>query len=390
MATIVHRLEQGLRAYEDWCLEQAICKKVGLIIDADAEPLSGALLHWQDFRSYVLKYASRCAEVEDVYSVEKFETDSFLRPLNEVARYVQIPLLISAWCASSRRVFHLADELQLLLSATKLDGVKWNDIDPPFGSFVITLDTPILDVHSRAFDTIGYYSALHPDTSEMSFDFVLLPAELADVKPLSAFNKQNWARAIARRDLHQLKHLLHCQDGLRQYPMLSWTSEYLADRDRLVMDSLARPFKWDLVEDGERVVSEGIDPSLRPELVVAMRLVAGLCIYLKSLPPGETHTSSWNPLSKTQKLDARAISNGAQICTVASRFRVPQEHVRAFREGKGGYEISAHWREGHYRRRPGMGNDPAAPRVIWVRPTLVRKDRLRPGELPGGSIAKVG
>ena len=380
MATVVHRLEQALRAYEDWCYEQSITKKIALMLDPSAEPLTGALLHWQDLRGYLLNYASTFNNVDP--SESGFDVGRFLKPLREVARYVQVPVLLAAWNASSRRVFHLSDELQLLLSATALDGVRWSDVKIPFGGFVITLDTPILGADSRAFDALGFYAALDPSGSVLSYDFVLLPKELGDARPLSSLNKQEWSRAISRKDLPKIKLLAERQGSIRNYPILSWADEYLEDPDKLVMDSLLRPY-------GKLDNGRGLDPLQYPELVLAMRLVVGLCLYLKTLPPGDSHASDWLSLSKTQKLDARAVSNGAQICTVASRFRVPLEHVRAFREGRGGYEVSAHWREGHYRRRPGTGNDPTAPRVVWGRPALVRKDRLRPGELPGGSTAHV-
>lgn len=49
------------------------------------------------------------------------------------------------------------------------------------------------------------------------------------------------------------------------------------------------------------------------------------------------------------------------------------------------HELCAHFRRGHWRRPPGQGDDPTASKTVWVRPTLVRRDRLPEGALPGGS-----
>jgi hypothetical protein len=49
------------------------------------------------------------------------------------------------------------------------------------------------------------------------------------------------------------------------------------------------------------------------------------------------------------------------------------------------FELSCPFREGHWRRPPGKGDDPTAPRTVHVRPCIVRRDRLPKdgGLLPG-------
>ena len=40
-------------------------------------------------------------------------------------------------------------------------------------------------------------------------------------------------------------------------------------------------------------------------------------------------------------------------------------------------------------RKPGEAQDPNALKVVWVRPTLVRRDRLQLGEVPAGTLTVV-
>jgi len=125
-----------------------------------------------------------------------------------------------------------------------------------------------------------------------------------------------------------------------------------------------------------------------------IRVVVGMCLYLKTLPSGSPHQSEWRPVPRSGLPDPKAISNEAQVCTVSSCYKLTtQERVMLGLEGtkqeKALYELSCHFRAGHWRRPPGMGSDPTAPKTVHVRPCIVRKDRLQEGELPGGSGAIV-
>jgi hypothetical protein len=119
------------------------------------------------------------------------------------------------------------------------------------------------------------------------------------------------------------------------------------------------------------------------------RLIAAFCLYLLSLPPGDPNRSEWTKPPKQGKPDPRAITNDALICNVTSTFTLSAEERTVFLDPgprRHGPELSTHFRRGHFRRRPGEGNDPAAPKMILVKPALVRGDRLREGELPAGAL----
>jgi hypothetical protein len=124
-------------------------------------------------------------------------------------------------------------------------------------------------------------------------------------------------------------------------------------------------------------------------------LVSAFIAYLSTLPPGSPYLSDWTAKSKSYlrnkrgARDPRSITDGARICTVSSSYVLSQaeQAVIGRREQTGTYQVRPHFRRGHFRRRPGHGHDPAAPRVVWVRPTLVRADRLPPGGIPGGTEA---
>jgi hypothetical protein len=55
---------------------------------------------------------------------------------------------------------------------------------------------------------------------------------------------------------------------------------------------------------------------------------------------------------------------------------------RQFSEAFTGKELSPHWRRGHWRNQA-VGTLRAEHRLMWIRPTLVRKEKQREGEILG-------
>lgn len=133
---------------------------------------------------------------------------------------------------------------------------------------------------------------------------------------------------------------------------------------------------------------DGDDRKDASHFEIAARIVAGLCLYLTTLPTRTSHRSEWRPAdSLAKRPDPRAITTGAEVCLVSSVYELTaQEREVIERVGpRGYYELCCHFRRGTWRRKPGFGQDPTAPKVVHVRPTIVRKDRLPEGAVPGGS-----
>lgn len=88
------------------------------------------------------------------------------------------------------------------------------------------------------------------------------------------------------------------------------------------------------------------------------------------------------------------MTNDADVCTVSSIYRLTPEERKLIGDHavsrRGTVELCAHFRRGHWRRPPGKGDDPTAEKTVWVRPTLVCRDRLAAGSMPGGNRTDVG
>ena len=108
------------------------------------------------------------------------------------------------------------------------------------------------------------------------------------------------------------------------------------------------------------------------------------------LPVHSPHKSEWEPLSRKAQQDLSLVTREAEVCTISSCHKLTAKERAALgidmKVGSvGGHEVRAHFRRGHWRRLPGYGDQPDAPKLVWVRPTLVRRDRLPRGALPGGA-----
>lgn len=135
------------------------------------------------------------------------------------------------------------------------------------------------------------------------------------------------------------------------------------------------------------------DSGLLDVLLESTRLAAGLSLYLGM---GGTEcarsAADWKPSVESGRL-TRAITSEAQVCEVASMHRLSTAEVAAI-EGVSGHGsgnlVSAYFRRGHWRKKPGQGADPLAPKTTWVRPTLVCRDRLPEAGLPVGAVTALG
>lgn len=352
--------------------------------------LDGALRHWRELRPTLLQLHGMTG-IEERSQV----MDSFLPPqslirrpgwLNRFSRLMLYPQQLAEWCWRSRRVYRIDSDLQSVLGATSLEGVSWKDITPPFDCFAIELDRPLI----------------HPQLPGEEFEFVMVDCLFGSFGlslfsngyrkyvPLTPFAK---SRLSGRHEARRTSMLLANLTALFQVVSVKLPSVV---EDERVLDTAER---W---EQDTRAHCEN-DPELSflvraapVEASVALisqlcRIVAGFCLYLKSLPPTSRHVSAFRTPNRSGRPDRKAITDGAQVCTVGSIYTLSEEE-RVLMGAKGStaerarYELSWHFREGHWRRAPGRGNDANAPRTVHVRPTIVRKDR-RPedGGLPAGA-----
>lgn len=382
----VHRLEQMLTYWEDQCFVHSIVSEHGTRLNYPAEylkwfPFSGPLRHWRELRGH-LRELGRHGGVLDS---DRFTTVTNLLVTSQ-GSLMQFPLYLRDWTVSSRRAFHLDEEVQALLSALSFRGMKWADLLFPFESFLVTFEVPIrteLDAYDAAIVTRLYApDVLRHENGESGLSIGLLSSRLNEYRPFTTLEKDMLWRA-ARKGSARVRDAIDPENPrfLDPGPFLS-TSAGPNFLERMASESIT---------EGHPVLSLGGETSSDTlastgAMNAAFRLTAGLCLYLSSLESTSPHRSGWKTPPTRGLPDPKAITRDSQVCLIRSSFELSPEERTVFIMGSGGYEMSARFRRGHYRRLPGEGQNPHAPKVVLVRPTLLREDRLAPGELPGGSM----
>ena len=390
--TTFQRLDQALRMWEDlWFLVGMRMSLEAARRDAPAQ-LLGPVAEYRQFRAYLRSLTSE-SKLTDFpekrfvgFNYPQFQQIAW--PLCGSAAHPVLPCALMSWTINSRRVFHVTPELQVLLNATDLDGITWGDVSLPFDSFAVSLELPVEDDLGRKYDCLLF--GLQPDyrlirsTTTLS-SCMLFGEDLSKYHPITGDQKRDMEEWLLQRDLRELR---------QQYDAL--TARFVRHRDASQSFFASRDLSSApvLESTAASVTPDGSlngQPKDQPHLGTALRIVAGLCLYLQTLPIKSPNRSEWHkPEYGGQKIDKRLITNDAQVCMVSCSHKLSAQELEVL-GGEHGfkkrslYELCAHFRRGHWRRPPGQGSNPDAPKTVWVRPTLVRRDRLHDGALPGGS-----
>jgi hypothetical protein len=320
-----------------------------------------------------------------------------------------VPLHLSCWTLNSRRIYEISGELQTLLMATSLKEVRWSDVDWPFLSFAMSLEQPMRSLpDDLGSDFLIVYQCSLPQSWMKygrregvpdNYEEPVFMAEgfnssrLNEYQPLTQAQKDDLTRRLGhartrRSTLRQLEADWKSLDeaNLRGFEGMSGFMVPL-NRDTLIPESVAKSM------DERR--KEGLPDHLSAQQLAfyerLTRLVAGFPLYLKSLPAKSPCLSPPQPICAAGP-DPSAIVREADLCTVSSKFRVSREEqvLLGIIPGEPGererYALSCHFREAYWRRFPGQGKNPNAPKAVHVRSTIVRRDRLPDGGTPGGSV----
>lgn len=388
----VHHLEELLSNWEDWCFMQhtAISHHLACGSRPPAQ-IIGGYKNWSRLRS-------------DILGRKMFVWPDYYLPdvaLQNKQLFDLVPFCVWAWSYWSRRTYSLSRDLQALLLATTTRGITYADVVLPFNAFVIELPRPILDENGKEHDAILVASGSSDTPTEPGRPEVLKAGQML-MTPLRK-NAGQYALPDFFRDKLK-KFVAH-----RRWDKVGKLHGELAtDFDSVPVGGLI----IDRREQGHLPVVTPIDkifaecscgqkhekhPEMHEQMV---RLVVGFCLYLKTLPSGSPQTSAWSPLSKNARFYASAVTNGANICEVGhelkldpadlaileSRF-IGDEHTAD--DGGHKIEIKAHFRSGHWRRWPGTGHNPNAPKIIHIHPTFVRRDKFAEGFVPEAVRVKI-
>lgn len=302
---------------------------------------------------------------------------------------------LATWATSSRRVFRLSNTMQSSFDAISPGNLRLSDVTFPFPAFCVEFSTPL-----KGEGGIEFPLALVATNVEK-----IVPAELAQKRQLlfimlfarqvletytriNPMRKDHALQMIRRGDKFKLSRQL--KKIVAEWPYLE--REYYPvvpqllvglDDSRLIADYLG------MGQDVASLPSPDYDP-----LTQALHYVFNMCLYLDALKSDtaedrhEWETLHRNPVTLSDKV----VTDGSRLCEVNSVHLLNQ--LMGVSNGQSeqvkGYELRPHWRRGHTRRRPGMGNDPNAQKEVRVKPTLVRGDRLPENALPEGSATEIG
>ncbi len=297
---------------------------------------------------------------------------------------------LGMWMANSRRIFTVSEDLQTLLNATSVEDLIWNDIKLPFSGFAVSFEKPLIAQFTSG--PVAYDVALvavneaaqREDPNYISLG--LIPASFGSLRYLSS------------SDRHRIEKLIRSKN------FSVATKEINENLERLeaVAGAFTHPF-WprDLPVFSSHLnvsVGPGCTPAdaaaLTPVVSQAIRIVAGMCLYLKTLPTGSPHVSAWKRNTEAVLTErGNRITDEAEICHVTTQFVLGTFERDVFNRGMDQgpnssiQSVAPHFRTGFWRRPVGRGNDPMAEKTVWVRPTIVNLHLLAEGELPTGANA---
>ncbi|OGH64497.1 MAG: hypothetical protein A3J66_00920 [Candidatus Magasanikbacteria bacterium RIFCSPHIGHO2_02_FULL_47_14] len=358
--------------------------------------------NWAGLRGHLLKARPETtldADFEKMHPVK----DKALGSLST------FPRALYRWLGCSKRIYTIPANLQVLLHATSLQDVALGDLRLQFPSFVLSLAIPIVDELGKRFDTILIsQDEIREDLFALQI-FVLGEHTEEYARRMKACAREVSTHVKRRNELAaqtSINRWIGAQNRGEEY-----ASPHIHRLAPIVSLHVTIP-ELVKVAATRRKPGEGLDGFSPDQLsewghrdnaadmhefrTVVYGIVFNVLLYLRTLgttPPFEATRGGGRPREPRQgQPDLGAITDEALVCRVADDVELPLEIMQQF--GKGyragrhhGTELSAHFRTGHWRRPPGFGEIPFAEKTVWVRPTLVRRDRLPEAALPEGRIA---
>jgi hypothetical protein len=384
----VDHLETMLRIWEETLLRcQAMFTLLASRGQSDAvENLVGSVIHWSQFRKSLL--AREPFDHDRFFTPEYVVDGAFMRsPI-----FSMLPRLIYDWCMESRRVYDLSVDLQRSLELTSIGQITWKDITAPFPVFGISLP---IGVPWSAANIKGVIDFVLVEVSTAGIRLTTFDGELYGRRFMDPKRRHRVMRAIRNKDLGMLRAIMHgTKDGDFAIP----TTQLVAfpTDDRPIMEDLEN-MNFDTTLGGEAINSLNGNEKLPDYWRLVIRLVVGLCLHLemagKSHGDREIIAEPWkrNGPKRPPTLDESAITDEAMVCAVklvsplTSEETNYHERIRSVGIESATRELSTHFRRTYWRRRPGTGDDPSAPKCVKVRWTWVNKHRLPENALPVGS-----
>jgi hypothetical protein len=299
---------------------------------------------------------------------------------------------VARFYLSGRNIFHFSPSLANLLRFTDVDDVLWSSIKVPYQSFYVYFGVqeqcPLGDLQHLV-DGTYLSEILSPEFRGVGVTLTTC-SEVGEDEP-------SWNYILREDRYYYFPFEIHSPgetvgETLRRTvgadavfnaawapPEIPAEAEQMANERGISLDSLP----VEATAQGQ-TVRENLERL--PVFGEALRLVVNCLCYLSS--PSREVTARYPDSDIT-----RAIT---RVGTALERARAEKRAVREGytlihfcgdsleREGESvptGRELPAHWRRGHWRHQA-VGPSRSEHKLIWIRPTLVRKDKADLG-VPG-------
>ena len=418
MGHTVQLLENALRGWEDFLLIYEARVRVGIQSGLRSrEELAGPVRHWRELRKHLLEirgadfdatrfcYREGGTGLTSGVVAEAFLTEedmAIAEATNANSFYASLPMQLASWTVSSRRVFHLSDEMVERFLAADYSHYRWGDLLWPFDSFFIEFESPVQDNQNWEFSGLLVSSVYgvcpeHTFASEEGFECLTFctkldgettPESIMDEKDRERLENdmrhQRWVKLNRRVTNVFAKLVGSTPPELAKFVLTGEAPQRLDGRVFTPPAGFGKPVCW---EKDQPIQAGPFGERLG-------KIIAGLCLYLEALPPSVSSSYRWHtPERLAAKRDVRKIViDGELVCNVADFHTLSPETMTLFPEtlrAGPGYSVTPHGRRGHWRRAPGQGNNPNAPRSIEVKPTIIHRDQIPEGGAIGGATTYI-
>jgi hypothetical protein len=350
--------------------------------------MKGSVANHMHLREDLLKSREITAEK---YGMGKQVMDLFF---NHAEVFAEFPFVLGEWYQKSRRTYCLTPDLQKLLEITGIGSTSFKDLHPPFNTMVIKLSIPI---HWKFLDDEGDIDTLIVSIGERLVKIIAFGSDLDEKMFLTPKQLEKMDGIRTCGDVREarlfLKELNHGYYMVPNNHMLIMPN----NDEPIEEDVFSTPFNTRFNTQDDQVVDS--KEMLPDSWKLIIRIVTSLCLHLEQIRSSTKvehmiRTSDWRGLTISDS-NPKSVLDRSLVSTVSNvHLLTPEEHdfhdkIRRFGVRKASSMVSCHFRGAHWRRPPGKGDDPTAPKSVFVKSAIVNRHRIEDGNIPNGHTVLV-
>lgn len=352
---------------------------------------SPALDNYDKLRSYLLSVHQRDPSLSRIDEFQWPEplTESAAQDDLAIGLLQMVPHELARWSLCSRRVYHVSEELQAVLTATDFGDLTWNDVPLPHDSYAVQLERPIqlAGGDTSSLLLLSRFEASSPE--DIRFTIRIIGDSSASFRRNDSRAEKKFASLLQKGKIPESCSVIEQQiNSVRLFGSnYKMANDHVSISIQKVLNENAMNGVGTKVFFDESGAKEG-DINLSLSVFdQAARILLGLAFYFKTLTNRESKPSDWRGVKNWGRPDHRVVTHHSKICHVKCHY-VLSDIERTFLglgDHTGQFDMSWKFVRGYWRRPAGKGNDPSAIKTVHVRPYMIRRDRMPNNGLPGGA-----